>query len=143
MGEFIVLEEPQKQCRKCKVIQPISNFGKDNKAKDGCQAYCKDCQREVYQKWKAQNKDRYRQLARNYYYKHKKERMQYQRDYRTDKKKLAVHGIRKHNPELQPLASNCLFCGGSDNLVRHHPDYDVPEMYVTCCRQCHWWVRNG
>lgn len=39
--------------------------------------------------------------------------------------------------EKLPLADSCEFCGSLENLGRHHPDYRYPEIYVTCCAECH------
>jgi thiol-disulfide isomerase/thioredoxin len=34
---------PEKQCRKCKAIKPISDFCKRRETKDGCASWCKTC----------------------------------------------------------------------------------------------------
>ena len=36
-----------------------------------------------------------------------------------------------------PLASNCLRCGSTENLERHHEDYSKPLEVQTLCMPCH------
>ena len=52
--------------------------------------------------------------------------------------------IYKH-PELYPLADACELCPENpetQDLMHHHPDYDYPEIYVTCCKICHVWIHK-
>jgi len=142
-GEMMWMQFVTKVCARCKKEKDVGEFATDNKARDGYQSYCKDCQRQVYREWKEKNRQRYREGALKWYYRHKQEVINYQRKYRKDRKKLAVHSIRKHHPEKQPLANICEFCGINEGLIRHHPEYDMPEVYVTCCRRCHWWIHKG
>jgi hypothetical protein len=52
----------------------------------------------------------------------------------------------KHRTNEQARAQNCVkkipvekceFCGDTETLVRHHPDYGYPKIVVICCRSCH------
>jgi len=63
----------------------------------------------------------------------------YNRNYNANnKEKLhAYHQIRDF-----PLAEICEICGCSENLVRHHPDYSEPLLYVTVCSSCHKYIHN-
>jgi hypothetical protein len=49
-----------------------------------------------------------------------------------------IHGHEKDFP----LANGCEFCEDKELLVRHHPDYEYPEIYVTCCSMCHQWIHR-
>jgi len=42
-----------------------------------------------------------------------------------------------------PLDSQCELCGSTQNLKRHHPDYDYPDIFVTCCSSCHAHIHQG
>ena len=147
-GEVIVLGElmlaQTKTCAKCREVKSIEQFYRSKKARDGRGSYCKDCQREITTVYRNEHRERVRGQWLRSYYNRKNQKMEYQRNYRKNNpKKVYVHELRKHHPERQPIANACLFCGSQENLVRHHPDYNIPALYVTCCRQCHWWIHNS
>jgi len=54
--------------------------------------------------------------------------------------KLKAYNFLKHCD--CSMASACEFCGATENLVRHHPDYDYPEIFVTVCKSCHNWIHH-
>lgn len=58
---------------------------------------------------------------------------------RTPEQVRAHHYIQRH-PELR--GSKCELCPSIENLTAHHPDYDFPEIIVTCCRGCHGWIEK-
>jgi hypothetical protein len=39
-----------------------------------------------------------------------------------------------------PLGSNCVFCGTTKRLLRHHWDYSKPLEIITVCRSCHGFL---
>lgn len=44
-----------------------------------------------------------------------------------------------------PLTCFCELCPDDDKrvaVVRHHPDYDHPELFVSCCQSCHMFVER-
>jgi len=41
------------------------------------------------------------------------------------------------------LGSECEFCGGTEYLRAHHPDYGCPEIFLTCCSRCHSFMHKG
>lgn len=45
------------------------------------------------------------------------------------------------------LCSECELCPEDDkateNLQRHHPDYDFPHIFLTVCGSCHRYVEMG
>jgi hypothetical protein len=43
----------------------------------------------------------------------------------------------EHIASKIPIGDECELCGDTDRLVRHHPDYDYPTVFVTCCQSCH------
>ena len=47
--------------------------------------------------------------------------------------------IKVHNWTYRnklPLGPECEFCGSTENLVHHHPDYEYPQIFVTACVGC-------
>lgn len=36
----------------------------------------------------------------------------------------------------------CEFCEATENLDRHHPDYDLPLIIVIACSSCHKWIHS-
>lgn len=41
------------------------------------------------------------------------------------------------------LAKECELCGSTGSLKGHHPDYDYPEIFVTVCWYCHYWIHRN
>lgn len=46
-----------------------------------------------------------------------------------------------------PLGDKCELCPEDDihteNLERHHPDYDYPLIIITVCKECHSYITNS
>ena len=77
---------PTKQCHKCGLIKPITEFHNDKTKKDGKYGYCKSCQKkikEIYhinnkdkikaskQRWKSENPEKYHNSKARYHQEHK------------------------------------------------------------------------
>ena len=77
---------PTKQCHKCGLIKPITEFHNDKTKKDGKYGYCKSCQKkikEIYrinnkdkikaskQRWKSENPEKYHNSKARYRQEHK------------------------------------------------------------------------
>lgn len=44
-----------------------------------------------------------------------------------------------------PITALCETCPEDEVNVatqRHHPDYDYPEITVSCCAKCHWYLNR-
>lgn len=41
-----------------------------------------------------------------------------------------------------PLSSKCELCSSTEHLLRHHVDYDYPEIIVTVCSECHSYIHK-
>jgi hypothetical protein len=78
-------------------------------------------------KWKVKNPDKVRALHTDYEKRNRK------------KKSAQLMALRN-----VPLGKECELCPEDDkrteNLERHHPDYDYPLIIVTTCQECHEWV---
>lgn len=89
-----------KICKKCLNPKDESEFGVDKSKKDGLSIYCKDCQKEIREKYKG--KYDHKQYYHNYkdkrkeYYQENKERI---KEYYQEKKKE----YRERNSKTKPL----------------------------------------
>lgn len=116
-------------------------------------------QREYSKKWRAEHPDylapskiKNPHYARDYWRAHPQTEVQKQhrKDWNArhlerepknrSKVKRFAQNYALHN---LPLEKECEFCGETENLHRHHPDYDFPEIIVTCCGSCHLFIHRG
>lgn len=114
MGKYFkgVVPEGYKYCSGCKQILSTSEFGLGH--------YCLKCHKETQRQYRKIKPEQYLEHERRYKENH-----------------LPLNKIYHLTRYLIPLASNCLFCGSTKNLERHHPDYDKPLEVITMCRRCH------
>lgn len=121
-----------------------------------------DKYRKQTNEYRLRNPEKHREGNRKYYQKHKKEIArrhrkwrernkeklnQYFRNWKKDNpKKYKAHYYISNNKHKFPLNKECELCPEDDikteNLERHHPDYDYPEIYVTVCDKCHQWIHG-
>lgn len=86
---------------------------------------------EIYRKgrakWKLANKPKIRELWNNY----------------AKRNRLKQNARLKSKRNIS-LGKECELCPEGDkrteNLERHHPDYDYPLIIVTICQECHNWI---
>ena len=57
-------------------------------------------------------------------------------------KKFAGNIISNHSEKF-PLDIECELCGVTDKLEHGHIDYDYPELYLTVCHRCNYWMNMG
>lgn len=150
----------EKECPKCNQIKAISNnFSKCCSRRDGYQAWCKLCIREVQQalppltiEKRRKNAERYREWAEPrrvalrekravWYREHAEERRAKAREYyHVNKLKKRAHGIVREalkNGTLVKPAS-CSKCGKlSEHIEGHHDDYEQPLVVEWLCISCH------
>lgn len=137
--------------------QPVENFHKDTRKKDGLRSRCKACeleraaqyrethkeeraakqrkyyeehgeiQRKASRNWKANNRERNKEITDNWYQTHKAERSKYNREYgqanhdgvleRSRKKRAKSYGLNEHFTESEftekfnALGRKCYYCG--------------------------------
>jgi len=106
------------------------------------QNLCRDCNHEIHKEYHKEYKERNKkhilpQMRKHFkllYLEHRQRYIDNARSY------------RKHNPEKkrahnkvkrQPTDSKCSNCGSTEFLVRHHPDYSLPNFFITLCSSCH------
>ena len=115
---------------------------------------CKECKKErkeayneYRRKWRDKNRNKVREDGRKQHRKNVRKEVEKHRIERIENpalcsKKDSAHNARRYG--CCPLANACELCPEGDerteNLLRHHPDYDYPRIYVTVCPACHYWV---
>jgi len=67
-----------KQCTKCDEIKPLNEYNKRSDSKDGLCPFCRECNRQYYQKWKERG-----DYKKNYE-KNKEKFKRYRKQYRAD-----------------------------------------------------------
>lgn len=81
-----------KRCSKCKQVCPTTNFGKDRKAKDGLQFWCKDCK----QKYRQEHKKEAKIYGKKYIQEHKEETQKYTQEHKEETQKYR----QEHKEEI-------------------------------------------
>lgn len=72
--KILDLQVKDKQCSKCKLLKPLSDFRKCSKSWDGLKYYCKDCDNEIGRT--AYLKERELKIKRQLAYRAKKQKIQ-------------------------------------------------------------------
>jgi len=91
-----------KECGKCKLLKPLSEYYKQSATKNKLNLYCKDCERERLKLWYEKNKVKIKEKQKNYYLKnekkiHKKNRLWYEKN--EEKMKEYQKKYRKEHKE--------------------------------------------
>ena len=63
-----------------------------------------------------------------------------------NKEKIKVENHINHNKDKFPLAELCETCPDDDlqpATQRHHFSYEFPELYVSCCCSCHYYLNRS
>lgn len=126
-----------KQCSKCKRTLPLTKFCKDKKGKNGLSCQCRDCKAAYDEVYRAENWEKKR-LTDKLYRERNKEKIRKQKNkYNIEYRKTHVKEIKARAIAYKfPLGDKCEYCGSIENLQRHHPSYDFPEVFETTCQSC-------
>jgi len=128
-----------RRCYICKKLKPLEEFVRDKSRSSGFGYSCKICNRL---------------RNRVYHEQHSSDRAEYFQDYRKNNKecRLREAAREKRNRPIRriqeiartktTIAPSCVLCGSTENLERHHPDYNKPFEIVTLCRRCHQRIHN-
>jgi len=99
--------------------------------------------RRFYQKHKEKVKEYHRQHQRKPEIREKRRKRLVEWRKRNPKANAAHHMVDRHC-ELTP---ECELCPDDDKrtegLLAHHPDYDYPYIFVTCCHSCHSYANRN
>ena len=112
--------------------------------------------KESYQAYHLKNRDSILERQRNWRLNHPEYSQDSSRNYRKDHKDLRNKANRKwrkihikkkragnmisRNLEKYPLNDECEFCGDTEKLEHGHIDYAYPELYLTVCHRCNYWM---
>lgn len=122
-----------RDCNKCKLPKPLSDFFNDATKPLGKDYTCKLC-RYIYD--------------RNVKYPRKKNTEKY----KAVHKLATAKSVRKYPERLEarrlarkfvPLKQNCEQCGNGGLIHRHHPDYTKPLDVICLCVPCHEKMHHG
>ncbi len=98
-----------KKCSKCGENKEDCLFNKSRASKDGLSAYCKQCNKEYYNKYKKDNPEKIKKLSKDYYnlnkdrYRHNN----YLRDFGIT--------LDDYNRQLELQDHKCAICGETGN----------------------------
>lgn len=146
-----------KQCTRCEVLKPESEFSKDKTATDGLNWRCKDCNRELAKVWWAANPERAKANSRAWKAANPEKARAYNKAWNTANKERVnrnSHERRLKNYGHYRMLENarskvacavksgelgkspCERCGAV-KVLAHHEDYSKPLDINWFCPQCH------
>lgn len=108
----------ERECRRCKIVKPVSELKKDNRNGDGYSSFCTDCHRDSTKAWQKANRPRLREYQRELNKKHR-ERNKVLRKARYDSEKirwrnlLRLYGASQewYEGQLAKQGGGCAICG--------------------------------
>lgn len=59
---------------------------------------------------------------------------------KNNPEKVRAEQLLYSNPTKYPLNDECDFCGATGKLEHGHIDYAFPELYLTVCHPCNYWM---
>lgn len=134
-----------KKCSTCKEILPLSMFCKRQKAKDGLQWYCRECDRKYCLKWREKHRDVMRAQYRKSDQKRKEKANKYRREVVSRLKKTAREAV-KYAVRVGKLKKpdHCSFCAVKPTKIEgHHTDYSKKLEVIWLCGVCHMRLHHG
>lgn len=128
-----------KTCGKCGKEKKISEFGKDNRAKDGLRYVCKECRKNDWKKYYKENKEKVLKKNKKYFEENPNKRHEIDKKFRKSEKRKNYlkkwRYNRYHNdPEwrLRDVISSHLYRGlkKSDNVCFNFLGCSVGEYKI-------------
>lgn len=138
-----------KQCTKCKKVKPLSEFNRNKREKDGCQFWCRLCQKKYYKKYSEKANKRNRKWYKENRNNVKNQRHEYYKENRDCllKQRRIIYLKRLYNitPQeydimLELQGSVCIICGktpkenGKRLAVDH--DHETGKIRDLLCDGC-------
>lgn len=130
----------EKECFKCNIVKPITEFYKHSMMADGHLNKCKECAKSDVSKHRNQNIEKIRAYDRQ---RGKiPERIKTNQEVTKVWRSEDVRRQRAHNAVSRAikagalLRSPCIRCGEKKS-VAHHEDYDKPLEVMWLCQPCH------
>jgi len=117
---------------------------------------------EYCRQWYLEHREEKITYAKKYYQNNRLKILENQRKYTEENKEKILerrqlhdrqrrrYEDRKQKERIQKIAyfnvllgDKCEVCDSTENLVRHHFDYDKPLNVTTLCRRCHRTIHGG
>jgi len=129
-----------KECFKCKLSKPLSEFYKHSQMKDGHVNKCIECNKKDVGKHRLENIEKIRQYDRERAKNPERiaNNIEVNRAWREEDKRIGKahakvsYAIKKGVLIKMP----CIRCGEQKSLA-HHEDYDKPLEVMWLCQPCH------
>lgn len=102
------------RCSGCREAKPHSKFGRDPNKRNGRTSRCNACKNKAVERWKARNKEKYRQIYKNWRTKNKQ---------RIDAEvRMKLYGVteEQHAAALKEQGGACAICGDETKLHVDH-----------------------
>ena len=134
------MAQATKQCGKCKLVKPATDFARSRRTKDRLAWNCNTCQAAYRRDWRERNRERTRELSRQHYLRHQEQRRE------DSRQRIAQHPerMKAYNAVAYAVQNGgllrpewCTACGEPGWLVAHHRDYLKPLEVEWLCRPCH------
>lgn len=146
----------QKECFKCHVIKPLTDFYAHPQMADGRLGKCKECMKSDVKNNYAKNKPHYQSYDKDRA--NLPHRVKARLDYaNSDEGRVAGSRAKKswetRNPEKKSASTavsnavrdgklirktECELCRSSKNIEAHHEDYSRPLEVIWLCKKHHW-----
>jgi len=129
-----------KECFKCKLSKPLSEFYKHSQMKDGHVNKCIECNKKDVGKHRLENLEKIRQYDRERAKNPERiaNNIEVNRAWREeDKRRGKAHAKVSYAIKKGVLIKMpCVRCGEQKSLA-HHEDYDKPLEVMWLCQPCH------
>lgn len=113
-----------KSCSRCKLTQPLNNFGRVIKSKDGLNAACKSCLKAYQDKYRQLHSDR----SKSYYHANREEIRAKSRAYKAANPEAVIQYQQKYRRDR--WATYLLKSAGESSKRRSHPEPDIDLEWV-------------
>lgn len=149
----------KKKCTKCGQEKELSKFYNKKNGKYGKHSECKACLVKRSTKWKKENPEKIRiyeeinrQILRaafadlpktNYERIHERTLAAYEQ-YCKKRMHALAHNLLNYGVRRGFIIKHdkCMFCGSTDHIEGHHPDYSDPLTVLWLCKSCHAQQHN-
>jgi hypothetical protein len=92
-------------------------------------------------KYRLNHLEKIKECARKYLKQHCENSKKWQKDNLMKVKAVRlINNCQRYHPEKYPLDNKCEFCGDTEKLEHGHIDYDYPELYLTVCHSCNYYM---
>lgn len=116
----------EKECSKCKLVKPLSEFNRNRTKKDGHEARCRRCSCEHLKSYREAHKEKLKEEKRKYYKKHKEEIQKRKRKYykanREEISKIQREYNKANKEEINERKRKC-YKANREKINKQHKKY--------------------